>query len=116
MAENYTWFKVYDFATHGAEPQELFTLRAIDLDGKRVVLVRNDKGYYAVDDKCPHAGYPLSHGKCMEDGTLMCIYHRYRFDLETGQSGGDYVQTHPVRVDEKGVFIGLKKKSWWRLW
>ena len=66
MAENFTWYKVYDFETHGAEPQELFTLRAIDLEGRRVVLVRNDKGYYAVDEKC--------------------------------------------------VFIGLKKKNWWRLW
>lgn len=111
MADKYKWYKVYGA---DAPQQELFSLRAIDLDGKKVVLARNDKGYYAVDDKCPHAGYPLSHGKCMEDGTLMCIYHRYRFDLETGQSGGDFVQTHPVRVDDKGVFIGLKKKKWWQ--
>ncbi len=111
MADNYTWYKVYGA---DAPPQKLYSLRAIDLEGKKVVLARNDKGYYAVDDRCPHAGYPLSHGKCMEDGTLMCIYHRYRFDLETGQSGGDYVQTHPVRVNDKGIFIGLKKKKWWQ--
>jgi nitrite reductase/ring-hydroxylating ferredoxin subunit len=116
MRDNNTWYKVYDFKTHGTEPQALFSLKAIEADSKKLVLVRNQKGYFAVEDKCPHAGYPLSHGKCMEDGTLMCIYHRYRFDLETGQSGADYVQTYPVRVDEVGVFIGLPKKSWWRWW
>lgn len=116
MADDYKWYKVYDFAAMGTEPQELFSVRAIEADGKRLALARNDKGYYAVEDRCPHAGYPLSHGKCLADGTLMCIYHRYCFDLETGQSGADFVQTYPVRVDDKGVFVGIKKKKWWQMW
>lgn len=116
MAE-YRWYKVYDFNEHGPEPQELFSIRPIEADGKLMVLVRNNEGYFAVDDKCPHAGYPLSHGKCLPDGKLMCIYHRYCFDLQTGRdvAHGEYVPTHPVRVDETGVFVGVKRK-WWQLW
>jgi len=117
MAE-YRWFKVYDFNSHGREPQAPFTVRTIDLDGKEVVLARNDKGYFAVDSKCPHAGYPLGHGKCLPDGSIMCPYHRYCFDLKTGREvtgQGEYVETYPVREDETGIFIGLKRK-WWQLW
>ncbi len=65
--------------------------------------------YYAVQRSCPHAGADLSGGWCKE-GKLICPYHRYSYNLETGKGSegqGDYIDTFPVEVREDGIYIGL---------
>src|SRR5438552_5584166 len=39
--------------------------------------------FFAVDDRCPHLGFPLHKGTC-KDGVLTCHWHQARFDLEGG--------------------------------
>jgi len=67
---------------------------------------------YAIDNVCPHAGGPLSHGvrsgPCGEFVT--CPWHGWRFDVRTGQSPhlpGEQVRTFPVRVVEGAVEVGV---------
>jgi nitrite reductase/ring-hydroxylating ferredoxin subunit len=38
---------------------------------------------YAVEDRCPHMGFPLHRGT-VEAGLLTCHWHHARFDLESG--------------------------------
>lgn len=38
---------------------------------------------YAMDNRCPHMGYPLSKGT-LKDGIVTCHWHHARFDLSTG--------------------------------
>jgi nitrite reductase/ring-hydroxylating ferredoxin subunit len=38
---------------------------------------------YAVDNRCPHMGFPLHKGS-VADGILTCHWHHARFDLESG--------------------------------
>src|SRR6266511_933400 len=38
---------------------------------------------YAVDNRCPHMGFPLHRGSLC-DGILTCRWHHARFDLSTG--------------------------------
>ncbi len=38
---------------------------------------------YAVDNRCPHMGFPLSRGS-LKEGILTCHWHHARFDLESG--------------------------------
>ena len=38
---------------------------------------------YALDDRCPHMGFPLDRGS-IEDGILTCHWHHARFDLSSG--------------------------------
>jgi nitrite reductase/ring-hydroxylating ferredoxin subunit len=38
---------------------------------------------YAVANACPHEGNPLVDGD-VGGGVLTCVYHLWRFDLETG--------------------------------
>jgi nitrite reductase/ring-hydroxylating ferredoxin subunit len=46
----------------------------------RPMLVVYDKGrVFALDNRCPHMGFPLDHGS-VEDGTLTCHWHHARFD------------------------------------
>lgn len=38
---------------------------------------------YAVDNRCPHMGFPLDDGT-LHDGILTCHWHHARFDLASG--------------------------------
>ncbi len=110
------FYKVYDFSQHGKEPQTLHSVRTISLDNKMICLVRLEDGYYAIDDRCPHAGARLGMGKCTEEGMVECPVHRYQYNAKTGKGlpkQGDYVNTYPVETREDGVYIGLEKK-WWQ--
>ncbi|HLP32897.1 MAG TPA: Rieske 2Fe-2S domain-containing protein [Bacteroidia bacterium] len=112
---SYNWFKVYDFEEDGADIHPLNTVRTIDVKGKLICLAHIATGYYAVDDRCPHAaGGRLGRGKCDEEGRVVCPVHRYKYDLTTGRGAqGDYVETYPVEVRNNGVYIGMPRKSWW---
>src|SRR3974377_245242 len=43
----------------------------------------SDGQAYAVDDRCPHMGFPLHRGS-VENGLLTCHWHHARFDLASG--------------------------------
>jgi nitrite reductase/ring-hydroxylating ferredoxin subunit len=64
---------------------------------------------YAVDDRCPHLGFPLHRGT-VEQGLLTCHWHHARFDLCSGGTldpFADDVRTYPVTVVEGRVVVGL---------
>jgi nitrite reductase/ring-hydroxylating ferredoxin subunit len=48
-----------------------------------VVLCQHEGRVYALDNRCPHMGFPLDRGTC-SDGILTCHWHAARFDLRTG--------------------------------
>ncbi len=50
--------------------------------GGRTILVVFDAGkVFALDDRCPHMGFPLHRGT-VRDGILTCHWHHAKFDLE----------------------------------
>ena len=62
---------------------------------------------YAVDDRCPHMGFPLHRGT-VENGLLTCHWHHARFDLESGGTldpFADDVRAYPVEVDGNEVVV-----------
>lgn len=75
----------------------------------RVAVFRVDDGsLHAVDDRCPHEGYPLSQGT-RKDCVLTCSWHNYKFDLRDGAciQGDEDVRTFPVRVVDGVVELDL---------
>jgi nitrite reductase/ring-hydroxylating ferredoxin subunit len=75
-----------------------------------IVIFQTDQGYYALENRCPHAGAHLHEG-IIKDNILTCIWHGWRFDLETGQCLNEYwakILTYAVIL--KGNEIYLKKK------
>ena len=75
-------------------------------DGRAQVLVGRlgDGALFAIDNRCPHEGYPLSQGG-MEGCTLTCRWHNFKFDVRTGAclKGDEAVQTYPLRVTDAGT-------------
>ncbi|MCB0794579.1 MAG: Rieske (2Fe-2S) protein [Flavobacteriales bacterium] len=57
----------------------------VRIAGRDLCLVRSDDGWYALADRCPHQGKPLSGGWC-EGHHLICPWHRFAFDVRTGAS------------------------------
>ena len=53
--------------------------------GKSVALFYHDDEVYAVDNRCPHMGFPLSEGS-VDDGILTCHWHHARFELACGDT------------------------------
>jgi nitrite reductase/ring-hydroxylating ferredoxin subunit len=95
------WYKVADDT---AKPP---LLQAVKAAGKSLCLVYHNGQYYATQLYCPHAGANLSNGTCA-DGKLVCPYHRFTYDLVTGNGGegqGDYINTYKVQVRNREVLV-----------
>ena len=74
----------------------------------RPILVVHDRGrVFALDNRCPHMGFPLDRGS-VEDGILTCHWHHARFDLASGcpfDLWADDVPTCPVEVRGTDVWV-----------
>lgn len=53
--------------------------------GERIAVFRDAGKLYALPDRCPHRGVPLSTGTCEFPGTITCIYHGWTYELATGR-------------------------------
>lgn len=48
-----------------------------------IVVFASGEDVYAIDNRCPHMGFPLERGT-VRDGILTCHWHNARFDLASG--------------------------------
>ncbi len=66
-----------------------------------------DDEVFALDDRCPHKGGPLSNG--IQHGTsVTCPLHNWVIDLNTGTAQGEdegKVRTYPIRVEKGRILI-----------
>lgn len=77
---------------------------------KRICLVKRNKCFYAVSNKCTHNGESLSKGNVNSAGEIVCPWHGYQFDLATGREYLERcadLETFPVRDDEDGLYIAI---------
>src|SRR5438045_4801153 len=78
-------------------------------EGKQVLLLDTGGRVFAIANRCPHEGYPLSEGTLGPDCLLTCNWHNWKFDLSTGAAlvGRDPVRTYPVELRGDGIFVDL---------
>ena len=94
--------RVTDLATLESQGQQV-----VSEGGRAVALFHHDGRVFAVDNRCPHMGFPLVRGS-VEEGILTCHWHHARFELEAGDTfdiWADDVQTFPVEVRDDGVYL-----------
>jgi nitrite reductase/ring-hydroxylating ferredoxin subunit len=101
--------------------------RVLDLGRRSVGVVRTERGFYAVNARCPHQGADLCAG-LLVDGTMVstrpheyvfqpteplvvCPWHRWEFSLETGQTVGQVTHkraaVYPVEVVDGEVYVDV---------
>ena len=76
-------------------------MREIATAGKVLCLANDGGRYAAVDNACPHRGGPLAEGT-LEQGSVLCPWHAWAFDLQTGYADHDRsskVAVYPVRIE-----------------
>ncbi len=81
----------------------------VQRDGHALVLFACGDAVYAVDNRCPHMGFPLDRGT-VTDGILTCHWHHARFDLASGgtfDQFADDVRVFPVEVRDGEVWVDL---------
>ena len=76
---------------------------------KQVALFSVAGSVYAVDNRCPHEGYPLVEGHVDDACTLTCNWHNWKFRLSDGRCilGGDHVRSYETRVEDGYVWLNL---------
>ena len=82
------------------------------VDGTHLAVFKYDDKFYAVDNRCPHMGYPMSEGS-VRDGVLICHWHHWEFDLKSGGcflEFGDDLKAFPVTIRDDGyLYVGLAR-------
>ena len=75
--------------------------------GHTIAVFAKDDGFAAVDNRCPHMGFPLDRGT-VKNGILTCHWHHARFDLASGGTFdpfADDVRSFPVTVIDDTVYV-----------
>ena len=85
--------------------------RCIDTPSGKVAVFRTaDDRIFAVDDRCPHKGGPLSQG-IVHGASVTCPLHNWVISLETGKAQGadqGCVRTLPIKVEGDMILIALE--------
>ncbi len=84
--------------------------RVVRLAGRRIAVFRTGDGaVFALEDRCPHRGGPLSegivHGRC-----VTCPLHDWVIELESGRAvppDEGEVRRYPVRVETGRIRLAV---------
>lgn len=83
------------------------------INGHALAFFYHQNRVYAVDNRCPHMGFPLDRGTVC-DGILTCHWHHARFDLASGgtfDQWADDVRSFPVEVRNGDVWVDLTPRQ-----
>lgn len=83
--------------------------RVVTVNNKDVAIFHTEGQFFAIDDRCPHAGSSLSGGH-VEGGIVTCPWHGWRFRLCDGSwADNPKVKTgaYPVTVENGTVTLQL---------
>lgn len=86
---------------------------SVTAQGHDIVLFYHEGEVYALDNRCPHMGFPLSRGST-KDGILTCDWHHARFDIKTGgcfDLWADDVPVFTVNVIDGNIFVHTQRAN-----
>jgi nitrite reductase (NADH) small subunit len=85
--------------------------RCVSTPHGRIAVFRTaEEGFFAIEDRCPHKGGPLSQG-IVHGRAVTCPLHNWVISLDTGKAlGADEgsVRTVPLKVEGDRLFVCLE--------
>lgn len=104
--------------------------KVVEIEGRKIGVIRKNGGFHAYLNWCPHQGGPVCEGPITgqtkgsydrenleedlewseDDQVLVCPWHSWEFDLETGENLPDRsvkLPTFPTRVEDGDVIVEL---------
>ena len=86
------------------------SMKQVDVGGIDVMVANVNGNFYALANKCTHAGGPLAKGR-LEGFVVQCPLHGSKFDVRTGAVVGPPAQiperVFGVKVEGKDVFVNV---------
>jgi 3-phenylpropionate/trans-cinnamate dioxygenase ferredoxin component len=93
------------------------TMITVIVSGKEVLLTNVDGFYYAIANKCTHAGGSLARG-ILKGGVVTCPNHGARFNVKTGEVveeikigfgkiKTDNEECYAVKVEGTDILVGI---------
>ena len=83
--------------------------RCVDTPQGRIGVFRTAQGQvFAIEDRCPHKGGPLSQG-IVHGHSVTCPLHNWVISLESGEAqGADHGCAHkiPLRIEGSRILLG----------
>ena len=79
----------------------------VHAEGYAIALFHHQGQIYAVDNRCPHMGFPLERGS-VKRGLLTCHWHHARFELCSGGTfdlWADDVRTYPFEIRDNDIWV-----------
>jgi 3-phenylpropionate/trans-cinnamate dioxygenase ferredoxin subunit len=108
---------------------ELDAFKLFEIAGRSVGVIRTSRGFFAVRNRCPHQGAPICGGwiggvmlpsppheyhYSDERLMVMCPWHHWEFDLDTGASVEHVAKhrlvTYDVVVEHGDVYVDARAK------
>jgi 3-phenylpropionate/trans-cinnamate dioxygenase ferredoxin subunit len=93
------------FPAHELVPD---TKKAIDLEGKSILICHSKGAVFAVSNICSHAEEKLECGR-MSNGWIACPIHGARFDLASGKAKNPPakrpIETYEVRIVDDWIEV-----------
>ena len=78
---NIEWTKLADEKSFDDKPEQLIKVKRDD-----ILVVKDDDGFHAINNRCPHLGLALNLGGCNRyDKTVHCKFHSSDFSYKTGE-------------------------------
>jgi len=105
--------------------------KVVDVEGRDIVVFHVNGEFFALLNRCPHAGAPLCLGRVsgttsaglpyarewvLDGQVLLCPWHGWEFDMATGRPVADYPGAQPVQrwqvsVEDGSVWIERMRRD-----
>jgi 3-phenylpropionate/trans-cinnamate dioxygenase ferredoxin subunit len=83
-------------------------LKAVEVDGRRLLICHTETGFYVIDNTCTHDDGPLADG-FLDGNAIECPRHGARFDVTTGKvlclPAAVGIRSYVVRVQGEDVQV-----------
>ena len=83
----------------------------VTIAGTDLAIASVDGTWYAVEDRCTHAGCPFSEDADLEGSEIICNCHGSEFDIRTGEvkrgPAERPIRTFPVRVEGEQLEVDI---------
>ncbi|GBD38988.1 Assimilatory nitrite reductase [NAD(P)H] small subunit [bacterium HR37] len=83
--------------------------KVVNIEGREVAVVNLNGRFYAMDNRCPHAGFPLTYAPIYK-GMIICPNHGWMFSAETGECKTNpscRLKTYKVLTNGKYIKVEL---------
>lgn len=78
------WTKLTNIKSFDKESQQLIKVKRDE-----ILVIKDNKGFHAINNRCPHMGLSLNATKCnLKDKTVHCKFHSSSFSYQTGEVNG----------------------------